>query len=63
MLAARAKLSGAPSSLDEHLFLRSTGIPLNRDKFRQDVIRPALRAAGLPERLRTYDCGTAMRAC
>ena len=55
MLTARADARGAPTSLDEHLFLRPTGIPLNRDKFRQDVIRPALRAAGLPERLRTYD--------
>jgi len=55
MLAARASARGGPTSLDEHLFLRPTGIPLNRDKFRQDVIRPALRAAGLPERLRTYD--------
>jgi hypothetical protein len=26
-----------------------------RDKFRQSVIRPALRAAGLPDTLRTYD--------
>jgi integrase len=55
MLAARANARGGPVSLDEHMFLRPTGIPLNRDKFRQDVIRPALRAAGLPERLRTYD--------
>jgi integrase len=31
------------------------GKPLNRDKFRETVIRPAVRAAGLPETIRTYD--------
>lgn len=55
MVAERAEGRGGPVTLDERLFLRPTGLPLNRDKFRQDVIRPALRAAGLPERLRTYD--------
>ena len=55
MLAERAQRRKGPVSLDEYLFLRPTGIPLNRDKFRQDVIRPALRSAGLPESLRTYD--------
>lgn len=49
--------AGNPGSLDRsgYLFLRPTGLPLNLDKFRQDVVRPALRAAGLPETLRTYD--------
>jgi hypothetical protein len=37
------------------LFLTRYGNPLNRDKLRQGVIRPALRAAGLPESFRTYD--------
>jgi integrase len=54
MVRARADGRG-PVSQDDYLFLRPTGIPLNRDKFRQDVIRPALKAAGLPEALRTYD--------
>jgi len=40
---------------DEYLFVRPMGGPLQRDKFRQQVIRPALRAAGLSETLRTYD--------
>ena len=39
----------------ELLFQTRYGNPLNRDKLRQDVIRPALRAAGLPETFRTYD--------
>ncbi len=55
MLAERAASRQAPTSLDGYLFLRPSGLPLNRDKFRQDVIRPALVAAGLPERIRTYD--------
>jgi integrase len=55
MLAARS--SGRPGAVsrDDYLFVRPTGIPLHRDKFREKVIRPALRAAGLPETLRTYD--------
>ncbi len=55
MLAERS--AGKPGSLrrSDYLFLRPTGLPLNLDKFRQEVIRPALRAAGLPETLRTYD--------
>jgi integrase len=55
MLAERS--AGKPGSLrrSDYLFLRPTGLPLNLDKFRQDVIRPALRSAGLPETLRTYD--------
>ena len=52
--------SGAPAirgrlGRGDYLFLRPSGLPLNLDKFRQDVIRPALRDAGLPETLRTYD--------
>jgi Phage integrase family len=39
----------------EYLFQTQYGNPINRDKLRQDVIRPALRAAGLPESFRTYD--------
>jgi hypothetical protein len=37
------------------LFVNRTGKPLNRDKFRETVIRPALTAAGLPPNTRTYD--------
>ena len=55
MLAERAAASGGPVDRDAYLFVRSSGLPLNLDKFRQAVIRPALRAAGLPETLRTYD--------
>lgn len=55
MLAERAHQRGRPVDPSEHLFLRPQGGPLERDKFRASVIRPALRAAGLPESLRTYD--------
>jgi integrase len=55
MLAARKERRGSPIELEEHLFQTRYGNPLNRDKFRQDVIRPALRAAGLDEKIRTYD--------
>jgi integrase len=37
------------------LFVSRYGNPLNRDHFREKVVRPALRAAGLPETIRTYD--------
>jgi len=36
-------------------FSAPTGNPINRDKFRENVIRPALRSARLPESFRTYD--------
>jgi Phage integrase family len=39
----------------EPLFVNRVGKPLNRDKFRETVIRPALIAAGLPPGTRTYD--------
>jgi integrase len=55
MLAGRAARLGTPIGRDEPVFVNRAGKPLNRDKFRQTVIRPALRAAGLPEQLRTYD--------
>jgi integrase len=54
-LAERAGRSGGPTNRDDYLFVRPQGGPLERDKFRQSVIRPALRAAGLPDTLRTYD--------
>jgi integrase len=40
MLAARAE--GQPGGIGRHdyLFVRQSGIPLHRDKFRQHVIRP-----------------------
>ena len=55
MLAERATASSRPVHRDDYLFVRPRGGPLERDKFRQSVIRPALRAAGLPDTLRTYD--------
>ena len=55
MLARRAAPRGRPIGRDEPLFVNRAGQPLNRDKFRETVIRPALREAGLPEQLRTYD--------
>jgi integrase len=57
MLAARAARRGRPTvSRDEWLFESIKGDrPLNRDAFRKYVVRPALRAAGLSEDIRTYD--------
>jgi integrase len=55
MLAERATGQRKGVEREDFLFVRPTGLPLNLDKFRQDVVRPALRAAGLPESLRTYD--------
>jgi len=55
MLADRANRHGYPIDPNEPLFVNRVGKPLNRDKFRETVIRPALRAAGLPEAIRTYD--------
>jgi hypothetical protein len=55
VLAARAAQRGAPVELVEPLFVNRVGKPLNRDKFRETVIRPALIAAGLPPGTRTYD--------
>lgn len=52
-----AKMIAARGNLDRDGFLFQTryGNPLNRDHFREDVVRPALRAAGLPDKVRTYD--------
>ena len=55
MLADRAAKRGTPIERNEHIFQSRYGNPVNRDKFRESVIRPALRAAGLPESIRTYD--------
>jgi integrase len=55
LLAVRAEKRGTPTAADEYLFLTRYGNPINRDKFRQNVIRPALVRAGLPESIRTYD--------
>lgn len=40
---------------DAPLFQTVYGNPLNRDKFREKIVRPALRRAGLSDTLRTYD--------
>jgi integrase len=53
--ARHGKRPKADIDRTEFLFQTRYGNPLNRDKLRQDVIRPALRAAGLPETFRTYD--------
>jgi integrase len=50
MLAARGTIDR-----DGWLFVTRYGNGLNRDHFREKVIRPALVAAGLPETIRTYD--------
>ena len=55
ILAARAAQRKAPIHAEEPLFVNRVGKPLNRDKFRETVIRPALTAAGLPADTRTYD--------
>ncbi len=56
VVAARhADVSTEAIDRSEYLFQTRYGNPVNRDKLRQDVIRPALRAAGLPESFRTYD--------
>jgi integrase len=55
MLAARKERTGKDVDRDGYLFQTRYGNPLNRDHFREKVVRPALRAAGLPETLRTYD--------
>jgi integrase len=56
MLAVRAEASGRPQAPDDYLFLSVQGSkPIRVADLRRWVIRPALRAAGLPEELRTYD--------
>ncbi len=55
MLASRAAQRTTPIEPAEPLFVSRVGKPLNRDKFRETVIRPALVAAGLPPNTRTYD--------
>lgn len=52
LLAARGPVPAAP---DGYLFVTRYGNPINRDKFRERVVRPALRKAGLQETIRTYD--------
>lgn len=54
MLAARAKRRGSQIDASEYLFQTRYGNPLHRDKFRENVVRPALKAAGLPD-IRNYD--------
>jgi integrase len=55
LLAERAERRGSPTEPGEYLFQTRYGNRLNRDKLRENVIRPALVAAGLPETIRTYD--------
>ena len=55
MLATRAAQRGTRIEPVEPLFVNRAEKPLNRDKFRETVVRPALIAAGLPPNTRTYD--------
>lgn len=58
LVAARRRVNGGDLSSgnrDEFLFQTRYGNPLNRDKLREKVVRPALREAGLPQTFRTYD--------
>jgi len=57
LVRARREGIGTASDGSKTEFLLQTryGNPLNRDKLREKVIRPALRDAGLPETFRTYD--------
>jgi integrase len=55
MLATRAAQRGAQVEPVEPLFVNRANKPLNRDKFRETVIPPALTAARLPPNTRTYD--------
>lgn len=54
MLAGR-QVDGGKVDPGDWLFTQPKGGPLNVKWFREFVTRPALRAAGLPETLRTYD--------
>lgn len=54
-LAKRGKRRGNPVRPDEPLFVNRVGKALNREKFRETVIHPAIVAAGLPTTLRSYD--------
>jgi integrase len=55
LLADRADKQGRPVDPEEYVFQTRYGNPLNRDRFREKVIRPALVEAGLPASIRTYD--------
>ena len=55
LVAQRAERRGTPTRPDEYLFQTRYGSPINRDKFREKVVRPALKRAGLPDSIRTYD--------
>jgi len=44
-----------PLGRHDPLIVNKQGRPVNRDTFRALVVRPALRAAGLPDDFRTYD--------
>jgi integrase len=56
MVAARAERQGAPVDPIESLFLAVKGAgPIRVADLRRWVIRPALKTAGLPQDVRTYD--------
>lgn len=54
--ALAADLAKRPAvARQDPLVLNKHGRPVNRDTFRAKVVRPALKAAGLPDDFRTYD--------
>lgn len=55
VLTGRTTEGGLPPSRDDRLFVGVSGKPLDTKWFRQGVMVPALRAAGLPVSIRTYD--------
>jgi integrase len=55
LLATRERERGSSIQPDDYLFQTRYGNPLHRDRFREKVVRPALRRAHLPDTIRTYD--------
>jgi integrase len=58
MLASRAAHRGAPIEPAEYLFQARYGNPINRDKLRQNVIRPTLVMGSLPRAFVPMPSGT-----
>ncbi len=54
MLSRRSEANASPIHQDDYLFQTTKGNPVNRDKYRQKVIRPGLKAAELDESIPTY---------
>lgn len=54
-MANRASELGRPADPDDYVFTAPAGGPLRRDLLHRRIFRPAVAAAGLPERLRMHD--------